>query len=117
MWQRLNNLANIYAKSDLDKALTTAKKVLDNNGRNPSLLDTIGWIYLEKDMPTDALFYLREASALDSSNPEIRYHQGVALARLNRNPEAIREFKTALQLSDDFNGASEARTWLNKLQN
>ncbi len=113
----LNNLANIYAKSDLDKALTTAKKALDNNGRNPSLLDTIGWIYLEKDMPTDALFYLREASALDSSNPEIRYHQGVALARLNRNPEAIREFKTALQLSDDFNGASEARTWLNKLQN
>lgn len=113
----LNNLANIYARTDLDKALTTAKKALENNQRNPSLLDTIGWIYLEKNMPDDALFYLREASALDSSNPEIRYHQGIALAKLQRTPEAIREFKAALQLNDAFKEANDARAWLEKLQN
>ncbi|WP_438862979.1 XrtA/PEP-CTERM system TPR-repeat protein PrsT [Neptunicella sp.] len=94
----LNNLANIYAQSDLDKAYQTAKLALDNGGnKNPALLDTFGWILARQQKFTDALAYLREAYVLDSKNPEIRYHLGHTLFKLDRNEEAINQLKIATQ--------------------
>lgn len=114
--QILNNLANIYAKQNLDKALTIAKQGLTHNKNYPALLDTIGWIYLEKGMHEEALSYLREAFTLDSSNPEIRYHQGIALAHLNRKSEALKEFNAAVQLSQNFMGYEDSKRWIDKLR-
>ena len=57
----LNNLANIYAKTDLNKALATAMKgVGDTGNKSPALLDTIGWILAQQDRHEEALPYFRE---------------------------------------------------------
>ncbi|WP_416307586.1 XrtA/PEP-CTERM system TPR-repeat protein PrsT [Neptunicella sp. SCSIO 80796] len=94
----LNNLANIYARTDLNKAYQTAKLALDNGGnKNPALLDTLGWIMAKQQKFTDALAYLREAYVLDSKNPEIRYHLGHTLSKLDRKEEAITQLKIATQ--------------------
>lgn len=105
----LNNLANIYAAEDLEKALATAKEGLQEKGKNSSaLLDTIGWILAQQNLHEQALPYFREAYAINSSDPEIRYHTGVTLLALGRKNEAEKELRAALSLRESFAGRDEA---------
>ncbi|MBC3767907.1 XrtA/PEP-CTERM system TPR-repeat protein PrsT [Neptunicella marina] len=85
----LNNLAYIYSQTDLTKAYKTAMEGLENGGnKNPSLLDTLGWILVKQDKLNDGLNYLRQAYVLDSKNPETRYHLAYTLVKLDRISEA-----------------------------
>jgi len=73
----LNNLANIYAEADLNKALATALKGLESGGENNAALpDTVGWILgTARGENEQALPYLRKAFwPFNSTDPEIRYH-------------------------------------------
>tara|TARA_R110001599_G_scaffold353742_2_gene596074 strand:- start:57443 stop:60247 length:2805 start_codon:yes stop_codon:yes gene_type:complete len=113
----LNNLANIYAPEDIDKALSTALKGLDSDEKNaPSLLDTVGWILVQKKRYEEALPYFRSAYAMDSSNPEIRYHLGVTLMALGRTEAAEKEFRAALASNSEFAGSQDARLRLQELK-
>lgn len=112
----LNNLANIYAKSDLDKALATAMQALEGNGEeSPALLDTVGWILTQQGREEEALPYLRKAHAIDSRDPEIRYHTGVALLALGREKEAAVELRAALDNGGGFDGRAQAQRLLDSL--
>ena len=53
------------------------------------MLDTCGWILTQNDEPENGLALLREAFARSSTNPEVRYHIGVALRILGRDQEAL----------------------------
>jgi len=109
----LNNLANIYAESDLDKALATARKAMSIQGDgNPALLDTIGWILSRKGQHEEALPYLRKAYTINSRDPEIRYHIGATLLALERQAEAESELRAALAQGADFNGRDDAERLL-----
>lgn len=112
----LNNLANIYAETDLDKGLATAMKALNEQGEtSSSLLDTVGWIMARKGDNENALPYLRKAYALNSGDPQVRYHTGVALKSLGRNGEAEKELRAALVLSDDFPEREKVRALVDEL--
>lgn len=112
----LNNLANIYAQDDLDKGLATAMKAMDQEGEPSSaLLDTVGWILSRKGENEKALPYLRKAYAINSGDPEIRYHTGVALIALGRTAEAEKELRAALVLGDDFSQRSEVERLVKEL--
>ena len=113
----LNNLANIYAEEDLEKALTTATKGLSDKGNNSAaLLDTIGWILVKKQHYEQALPYLREAYAINSTDPEIRYHTGVALNALGRTKEAERALRGALATDESFPGRENAQRMIEQLK-
>jgi putative PEP-CTERM system TPR-repeat lipoprotein len=111
----LNNLANIYAYQNLDKALLTAKKGLERGSKTPSLLDTIGWILTQKNQYNEALTYLREAFTMDSSSSTIRYHLGVTLNMLGRNKEAIKELNASLANGSGFAEYKAAKSLLELL--
>lgn len=112
----LNNLANIYAEEDLDKALDTAMRALESGGeKNYALLDTVGWILTRLGREAQALPYLRKAYSINSRDPEIRYHTGVALLGLEREAEARTELRAALADDTDFPGRDRAETLLNSL--
>lgn len=112
----LNNLANIYAETDLEKGLATAMRALDEKGENSSsLLDTIGWIMARQGDNEAALPYLRQAYALNSGDPQIRYHTGVALKALGRNGEAEKELRAALVLGDDFPEREKVQSLVDEL--
>ncbi|MFK7977760.1 MAG: XrtA/PEP-CTERM system TPR-repeat protein PrsT [Halioglobus sp.] len=112
----LNNLANIYAETDLDKGLATAMRALEEQGEtSSSLLDTIGWIMSRKGDNENALPYLRKAYALNSGDPQIRYHIGVALKALGRNGEAEKELRAALVLADDFPERAQVQSLVDEL--
>lgn len=112
----LNNLANIYAQDDLDKALVTVMRALDNNDDHGSaLLDTAGWILVRRGAYEEALFYLRQAYAKNSTDPGIRYHTAVALNALGRQVEARRELRAALAMTEEFSARVDAQRLLDSL--
>lgn len=105
----LNNLANIYAKDDLKKALATALKGLEASGeQNYALLDTVGWILARQGENEQALFYLRKSYTRNSTDPEIRYHLGATLLALGRFAEAKKELRAALDSGQQFLGREDA---------
>ncbi|GAA0352893.1 hypothetical protein GCM10009092_16500 [Bowmanella denitrificans] len=94
----LNNLANLYAATDLDKALTTAIQAYQQGGQqNAAVLDTLGWLHARKGDYSQALGRLREAYVLDSSTLEIRYHLGFVLNKLERKDEARSQLEVAVK--------------------
>ncbi|CAA0125216.1 Beta-barrel assembly-enhancing protease [Halioglobus japonicus] len=106
----LNNLANIYAEDDLDKALVVARRGLAAAGdKSAALLDTVGWILSRQGESKEALSYLRKAYAQKSTDPEIRYHLGVTLLALGRTVEAQKELKAAVNSGQEFAGREEAQ--------
>ena len=112
----LNNLANIYAQDNLDKALLTAKKGLELGSKNPLLLDTIGWLLTKQKQYDEALSFLRDAFTMNASSPTIRYHLGFTLNELGRSKEAIKELNASLANGDDFSEYEEAKLLLELLK-
>ena len=108
----LNNLANIYSRTDLDKALVVAKRALAQDPRKPALLDTVGWIYARQGQFNKALGYLRDAHSMNSDNPEIRYHIGYTLLKMNREQEAMAELRAAVAAADSFPEYATAKALL-----
>jgi tetratricopeptide (TPR) repeat protein len=112
----LNNLANIYANEDLDKALVTARKALDlEDEQSSALLDTVGWILARQGKNEEALPYLRKAYTQNAGDPEIRFHTGMVLLALGRSAEARVELQAALASTSEFAARPEAERVLSTL--
>jgi tetratricopeptide (TPR) repeat protein len=114
----LNNLAFLIAESgngDLDQALTyaqRAKQVLPNLGE---VSDTLGWIYLKKNMSDNAIDVFQGLVNQKPENPTYRYHLGMALAQKGDKPKALRELQQALRSSPDKNQESKIKDQISKL--
>ena len=85
-----NNLAFIYAEqgTNLDVALqlaTTAKQQLPDD---PSVDDTLGWVYYKKDLPALAVKPLEESLKKLPDNAEVLYHLGLTYAKLGEKAKA-----------------------------
>lgn len=113
----LNGLAWIYQQQGDPRALSYAEMAYDAAPDQVSVLDTLGWVLVQKGEPERALKYLREAVGRGSNEPVVGYHIGVALHRLGRNDEASLQLKKTLKLSDEFDGAKDAKVLLKQLMN
>ena len=112
-----NNLAWILAdeRQDLDRALTLAKRAAAVKPDDPQILDTIGWIYYQKQLPSLAVAPFERAVSIDPKNAELQYHLGMAYAATGDNAKARTHLQRALALDAKFNGATEARGLLSTL--
>ena len=70
--------------------------------------DTLGWIYLKKELYPFAIRTLGTAVELDPKNPTLHYHLGLAYARSGDAGRARTTLETALRLKSDFEGAADA---------
>ena len=110
-----NNLANIYAKKDIEKALSYIEKAIALNNQSPDFLDTYGWVLAQKGDFSLSLNKLRQASAIKPDDPTINYHLGFTLAKLGRTEDAVNALSKALSTAATFTDKANAQELFNQL--
>lgn len=95
----LNNLAFIKAEQgvDLDQALTMAQRALQKMPNSPDIADTLGWIYIKKNLSEEAVRVFQDLVKKEPANATYHYHFGMALLQKGDRPSARRELQTAMK--------------------
>jgi tetratricopeptide (TPR) repeat protein len=106
-----NNLAWILAEhgGNIDEALGLAQIAKEKMPKDPSVMDTLGWIYYKKGLYRSAIIELEQSHEKIQKNPIILYHLGMAYMKNNQKEEARAALEKALELSKEFPGSKEAR--------
>jgi tetratricopeptide (TPR) repeat protein len=114
-----NNLAWKLAErgGNIDEALNYATIAKEQMPENPSVMDTLGWIYYLKGSYLNAISELQDSVELVPDNPVINYHLGMAFYKNNKPDGASEYLKKALELDPEFKGADEAKKVLEEIKN
>ncbi len=115
----LNNLAFLIADSgggDLDQALTYAQRAKQVMPNLPEVSDTLGWIYLKKNMSDSAMDIFQDLVGKMPQNATYRYHLGMAYAQKGDKVKALRELQQALRIGPGKDEVNHIRDLINKLQ-
>jgi len=94
----LNNLAYLITESngDLDTALTYAERAKQRLPNHPEINDTLGWIYLKKNLSDNAIDTFRTLVSNSPQVPIYHYHYAMALMQKGDRENAKKECQTAL---------------------
>lgn len=113
----LNNLAYMQAETggDLDLALRYAETAKRKAPGNLQIDDTLGWIYVKKNLTDNALVIFRDLVKKQPGNPTFRYHLGIAYAQRGDAVRAKEELGAALKASPTTKEAEEIRKALSRL--
>jgi tetratricopeptide (TPR) repeat protein len=114
-----NNLASLLLDARTDEA--SLKRALDlslpfGDGREAVGLDTLGWAHYRLGDFPKAVQFLERALALESANPIIHFHLGMAYKAMNNAAGATQHLEKSLAAGDAFPGAREARAALDELR-
>ncbi|MEX2264894.1 MAG: tetratricopeptide repeat protein [Bryobacteraceae bacterium] len=95
----LNNLAFLMAESgdDLDRALTMAKRAQQKLPTVNEIADTLGWIYLKKNLSDSALEVFQDLVEKQPDRSTFRYHLGMAHLQKGDKVRAQKELQAALR--------------------
>ena len=112
-----NNLAWMYASrgEQLDRALQLAQAAKAELPDHPEVNDTLGFVYIKKQLPSLAIPPLRLAVEKVPGNPLFHYHLGLAYSQTGDKAAARQALEQALKLKPDFEGAEDARKVLGTL--
>lgn len=107
----LNNLAYLLAadESKLDEAFALSQRALQQLSKEPTFMDTMGWIYYRKKQLPAALQVFDKLVADNPSNADFLYHHGAVLAAAGRKPEARRQLEAALRAGPKAPEAEEIK--------
>ncbi|MGH9558549.1 MAG: tetratricopeptide repeat protein, partial [Bryobacteraceae bacterium] len=113
----LNNLAYAEAEEgvDLDQALSMAQRAVQKAPNMLAMSDTLGWIYIKKNLSDDAVRIFKDLVQKDPKNAMFHYHYGMALLQKGDKPSAKKEFETALQDNPSKDDAGKIRDLLQKI--
>ncbi len=94
----LNNLAYLISESngDLNMALTYAERAKQRLPGHPEVNDTLGWIYLKKNLTDNAVDTFRTLVVQAPQNPVYHYHYAMALLQKGDRDTAKKECLSAL---------------------
>jgi tetratricopeptide (TPR) repeat protein len=98
----LNNLAFLNADNDqnLDQAMTYAERAKKSLPDNPSVADTLGYVYYRKRLTEDAVRELQFAVNDAPKNAAFRFHLAMALLQRGDKSGARREAEHALRTAN-----------------
>ena len=110
----LNNLAYIKAEEggDLDEALTMAQRARQKLPNSSFIKDTLGWIYIKKNLSDDAVRLFKDLVVAEPANPQFHYHYGMALLQKGDKPSAKRELEAAIRNNPSKDDAGKIRELL-----
>ena len=112
-----NNLAWNYAEhgGNLDRALSLAHTAREQLPHDPSVADTLGWLYYKKDRYRQAIPLFKESAEKLADNPIVHYHLGMAYDKIGDTNLAKGALQRALHLRRDFPGAEAAQQVLTQI--
>jgi putative PEP-CTERM system TPR-repeat lipoprotein len=109
----LNNAAFVaMSLSKFEQAKEFAMRSIALFDNSPDSLDTLGWIYYQTEMYTEALPLLRKALAIDYSNIEIKYHMSLTLKALGQDREAFNMLREVANTKMEFHDKALAKQTL-----
>ena len=113
----LNNLAFIMAEegTDLDQALTYAQRAKQRVPKNEDIADTLGWIYIKKNLSDDAIRILQDLVAQKPNNALYRYHLAMAQFQKGDKVKARQSLQDALTKSPSKDDEAKIRELLSKV--
>jgi tetratricopeptide (TPR) repeat protein len=94
----LNNLAYLISESngDLNEALTYAQKAKQKLPNFTEITDTLGWIYMKKNLTDSAIDSFKTLVVQAPQNPVYHYHYAMALNQKGDRESAKKECQAAL---------------------
>jgi tetratricopeptide (TPR) repeat protein len=94
-----NNLAFLIAETggDLSEAQRLSEQSVKQVPANSSYIDTLGWVYLKKNMRESALKIFHDLASSNPRDPTVRYHLGMALLQSGNRAQAKVELQKALE--------------------
>jgi tetratricopeptide (TPR) repeat protein len=100
----LNNLAWIYAEAreKLDEALRLAQTAVSRMPDNAEVQDTLGFIYLQKELPTLAIPAFEKSIEKAPDNPLYYYHLALAQDKAGNSASARQAAQQAIKLKPDY---------------
>jgi tetratricopeptide (TPR) repeat protein len=114
----MNNLA--YTLLDTGGAPNEAQKLAEQAvqkaPRNPSYADTLGMVYLKKNLDDSALQVFSGLTQRFPDNPVYRYHYGLTLTQKGQKAQARIELELALRKSPSNELRKNIQTSLDKVQ-
>jgi tetratricopeptide (TPR) repeat protein len=114
----LNNLAFLMADAgygDLDTALTYAQRAKQAMPNLTEVSDTLGWIYLKKNMSDNAMDVFQTLVNQKPENATYRFHLGMAYAQKGDKPKALQELQRALHSGPSKDEESKIKDLIAKL--
>jgi len=95
----LNNLAFLLAENNgnLDEALSKAQRAKQLLPTLYEISDTLGWIYLKKNLPDHAIEIFKELVTKQPTHSTYRFHLGMAYSQKGDKTRAVEQLKEALR--------------------
>jgi tetratricopeptide (TPR) repeat protein len=113
----LNNLAYLDADAglDLDRALAYAQRARQVSPNDPDVLDTLGFIYIQKNLTEDGLRMLHELVDRRPENATFHLHLALALYQKGERALARKELQAALRSKPSGKEQGKIRALLAKV--
>ena len=106
---------------DLERAIAYAEEAQRARPDDPTIADTVGFVYYRLDRHEAAIqqfnYALELAESMGGSIPTVNYHLGLALRSLGRGEEAVTAFEKALAIDSEFAEAEDARRQIDAVRN
>jgi tetratricopeptide (TPR) repeat protein len=92
---------------DLDGAIRSLRESIQSKGASPMRFDKLGWLYVQKGDPQEALTYCDQAVAVSKGKTKYQATRARALRRLGRFDEALPLMQAQFQKNrmDIFNSS------------
>ena len=104
----LNKLAYLYDQEGDPRAFELAERAYDVAPDEYAVLDTFGWLLVQRGETERGLKLLRDAFIRAPKDPDVLSHLGATLLRLGRTDEALSKLEQALRSKETFAGRAAA---------
>ncbi len=113
----LNNVAFMDAEkgTNLDQAMTFAERAKKRAPNSPDVSDTLGYVYLQKNLNSEALQIFRQVVAQNPNNATYHLHLAMALLKGGDKQAARQEAEKALQHSSVPDQQNQIKSFVNQI--
>jgi len=99
----------VFVTHSVDEALMLAQKAKEKLPQDPSVMDTLGWVYYKRGLYDSAIAEFVDSIEKLPNNASVHYHLGLAYYKKEDYESAREHLSQALKLDEAFDGAEMAR--------